>query len=61
MKSFWRLFHEDPGFRKDNLLVTQFSLPASEYTAERAVAFYSELVERVEALPGVESAATVSR
>jgi putative ABC transport system permease protein len=61
VKSFWRLFHEDPGFRKDNLLVAQFSLPASEYTAERAVAFYSQLTERVEALPGVESASTVSR
>ncbi len=61
VKSFWRLFHEDPGFRKDNLLVAQFSLPASQYTTERAVAFYSELVERVEALPRVEGAATASR
>ncbi|UCC71643.1 MAG: ABC transporter permease [Gemmatimonadota bacterium] len=61
VKSFWRLLGEDPGFRKDNLLVAQFSLPASEYTPEQAVAFYSELVERVEALPGVRSAATISR
>ena len=61
VKSFWRLFHEDPGFQKDNLLIAQFSLPASEYTPELAVGFYSELVDRVEALPGVESATTVSR
>ena len=61
VKSFWLLFHEDPGFQKDNLLVAQFSLPASEYTPERAVDFYSDLVNRVEALPGVERATTVSR
>jgi putative ABC transport system permease protein len=60
-KSFWLLFNEDPGFRKENLLVAQFSLPASEYTPVQAVAFYSDLVERAEALPGVRSAATVSR
>jgi predicted permease len=61
VKSFWLLLNEDPGFRKENLLVAQFSLPASEYTAEQAVAFYSELVERVEALPGAGNAAIVSR
>jgi putative ABC transport system permease protein len=61
VKSFWLLFNEDPGFQKENLLVTQFSLPASDYTTERAVAFYSELAERAAALPGVVSAATVSR
>jgi putative ABC transport system permease protein len=61
VKSFWRLFNEDPGFTVEDQLVAQFSLPASEYTAERAVAFYSDLVTRVEALPEVVSAATVSR
>jgi putative ABC transport system permease protein len=61
VKSFWLLLGEDPGFRHEDLLVAQLSLPASEYTAERAVAFYSGLVERVEALPGVRSAATISR
>ncbi|MGD8700109.1 MAG: ABC transporter permease [Gemmatimonadales bacterium] len=61
VKSFWLLFNEDPGFQKENLLVTQFSLPASDYTTERAIAFYSELADRAAALPGVTSAATVSR
>jgi putative ABC transport system permease protein len=61
VKSFWVLFNEDPGFQKENLLVTQFSLPASDYTTERAVAFYSELAERAAALPAVVSAAIVSR
>jgi len=61
VKSFWLLLGEEPGFRKENLLVARFALPASEYTAERALTFYSELVDRVEALPGVRSAATISR
>jgi putative ABC transport system permease protein len=61
VKSFWLLFNEDPGFEKENLMVTQFSLPASEYPLERAITFYSELTERVAALPGVTGAATVSR
>ena len=61
VRSFWRLFNEEAGFQRDNLLIAQFSLPASQYPLERALDFYSQLVDRVEGLPGVESATTLSR
>jgi putative ABC transport system permease protein len=61
VKSFRHLAREDPGFRTDNLLTAYFSLPASDYPAERAYEFFAQLAERVEALPGVERAAMASR
>jgi putative ABC transport system permease protein len=60
-KSFWHLLSEDPGFRTDNLLTAYFSLPAPSYSGEQAMEFYDRLTEEVEALPGVENAALVSR
>jgi putative ABC transport system permease protein len=60
-KSFRHLLREDPGFRTDNLLTAYFSLPATDYPAERARAFFQQLTDRVKALPGVERAATASR
>jgi predicted permease len=60
-KSFWRLLREDPGFRTDNLLTAYFSLPATDYPRDQAVDFFARLIERVEALPGVERAAMASR
>jgi len=60
-KSFWRLLREDPGFRTDNLLTAYFSLPATDYPRDQAADFFARLIERVEALPGVERAAIATR
>jgi putative ABC transport system permease protein len=47
----------DPGFRVDNVLTAQVALTAAEYpTAERQNAFYREVLDRVDHLPGVVSA-----
>ena len=55
-KSFWRLLKEDPGFEAGGAFVANLSLPFSKYsTAEVALQFYDELVDRVTALPGVEA------
>jgi putative ABC transport system permease protein len=60
-KSFWRLLSEDPGFRTDNMLTAYFSLPAEAYSEGQTKEFFGRLEEGVEALPGVENAALVSR
>jgi predicted permease len=58
MQSFARLHSVNPGFRSEGLLTMHISLP-SGYNAPRQRAFFEQLVERVEALPGVHGAAMV--
>lgn len=52
-----RLMHVDPGFNADNLLTLQFTLPGRNYNIERRLEFFRECRARIEALPGVRSAA----
>jgi len=57
--SFWRLLRVDPGFNPEKLLTIQITLPETRYpksAPHQAQAFYRQLVERLEALPGVRSA-----
>ena len=52
----------DPGFRSANVATMRVSLPGSRYpTPESVSAFYSGVLARVRALPGVEAAAAVRR
>ena len=61
INSFLRLHNVDPGFRLDNLLTIQVALPAQKYPDHaRRSAFHTELVNRIEALPGVKSAAVTN-
>jgi putative ABC transport system permease protein len=55
--SFARAIAVDPGFRPQRLLAATLDLPRSRYGVDRAGAFYNEMLARVRALPGVESAA----
>ena len=55
--SFARAIAVDTGFRPERLHAAELDLPRSRYSAERADAFYNEMIARVRALPGVESAA----
>jgi predicted permease len=60
-RSFLALFKTDPGFNPDNVLTMNLILPAAKYKDEsQSVAFFAGLVQRVEARPGVESAAAVN-
>jgi putative ABC transport system permease protein len=60
-RSFLNLFKTDPGFNPDNVLTMRLMLPAAKYRDEpQAAAFYTDLVQRVKAKPGVESAAAVN-
>jgi macrolide transport system ATP-binding/permease protein len=47
---------EDPGFAVDKLLVMSMDLGGQGYDPERGRALYHQILERVEALPGVVSA-----
>jgi predicted permease len=69
VRSLQHLFAIDPGFRAENLLIVPLELPRAAYAAandeaskravdERNNHYFTQVVERVKALPGVESAAT---
>jgi predicted permease len=61
VRSLVHLVRVDPGFRTDNLLTVQLTLPGIKYSDGRKVeAFYRQLLERVRALPGVKGATTIS-
>jgi putative ABC transport system permease protein len=56
-RSSWRILHADPGFAAAGVLTAELALPRRAYPDHAATRrFWDELVERVEALPGVESA-----
>jgi putative ABC transport system permease protein len=62
LRSFSKLYGVDPGFRSDHLLTMDIGLPSAKYLAgtEKPLAFYRELLGRINALPGVESAGAVN-
>jgi len=61
INSFVRLRNVDPGFRAANVLTMRIVLPEVRYPDRKGRApFYDELIRRVEALPGVMSAAVVT-
>jgi predicted permease len=61
MKSFVRLVRVSPGFNPDRVLTMSVALPEAKYPKdEEAVSFFEQLLGRVEALPGVHSAAAVN-
>jgi putative ABC transport system permease protein len=59
MASFLHLQKGDLGLRPDHLLTYKFSLPEPQYSTPQEVAFYDQLLERMRALPGVQSVAGV--
>jgi putative ABC transport system permease protein len=57
VRSFVRLISIPQGFDSHNVLTARISLPASTYLkGEQQRAFYSQLMERLQALPGVTAA-----
>lgn len=60
VRSVGRLLAIDPGFEADGVLTAQLSIPSADYPDRAVIApTYAELVRRVEAIPGVESAGIV--
>jgi putative ABC transport system permease protein len=60
INSFVRLSHVWPGFEENNLLTANLFLSPTRYTGERIAVFLEQVLERVRAIPGVESAAIVN-
>jgi predicted permease len=56
-----RLRAMDPGFRSDRILTADIAVPFPKYSdSERRRRFYSEVLDRVRAIPGVKSAGLTS-
>lgn len=60
-KSLWRTVGQDPGFPVDELLVTRFTFPETQYSPAEKAAFVQALEERVAALPGVIATSVAGR
>ncbi len=57
LRSLVQMQNSDPGFSTRNVVVSAADLFSAGYKADRAKIFYEQLLERVRALPGVQSAA----
>ncbi|HEY3851060.1 MAG TPA: ABC transporter permease, partial [Steroidobacteraceae bacterium] len=56
-ESLAHIYQVDPGYRPDHVLTMSVSLAPAVYdTYQKRAAFYTQLVDRVEAVPGVEHA-----
>jgi putative ABC transport system permease protein len=61
LQAFRKVMHEDPGFRPENVLTFTLRLaPAKFAQPEQQFAFYSGLVDRLRALPGVAAVSAAS-
>ena len=61
VRSFRQLTAIDLGFNRENVLMARINLPRSVYRTEpQTAAFYGQLLERVKALPGVQSTGTIN-
>jgi predicted permease len=60
IRSFSRLEKVNPGFNPQRMLTFTFDLPDARYTTEQQVTFYDQLLRRLDALPGVRSAALIT-
>jgi putative ABC transport system permease protein len=61
LRSFAEILKVDPGFRPGGVLTMRVALPDAVYSKpEQVRGFYSELLDRVQRLPGVQSAGAIS-
>jgi putative ABC transport system permease protein len=68
IRSFMRLMNVDPGFRPESLLTLQMNIPDRlvnepnrPVSAEQRRAFYEDLLDRLEAIPGVVAVGGTTR
>jgi putative ABC transport system permease protein len=61
LKSFASLLRTSPGFNPQNVLTVSLTLPQVKYPeAAQSAQFYSRLLERVRAMPGVRAVAAIN-
>jgi predicted permease len=61
LTSFARLQRVEPGFQPEGIFTAQLVLPPQRYSADKLVAFYEQLYQRLSTLPGSTSAALTDR
>jgi len=60
IRSLWRLRAVDPGFDTRGVLTMEISVPAYKFpTPAGLIGFFEQVLDRVRALPGVESASVI--
>ena len=61
LRSFWKLMQFDSGFDRENVATFGLVLPAAKYQEQpRRTAFFNDVVNRLKATPGVQSAAAMT-
>ncbi len=61
-RSFFGLLQIDPGFNTENALTMRLSLPKDKYpTATQSIAFYKQLLQKLQELPGVQFAGVTNQ
>ena len=60
LRSFHRLLAVDPGLNPHNVLTLTFDLPEKKYSELQQVDFYTQLLARLQSVPGVVSAAGIT-
>jgi predicted permease len=61
LRSFLSVLAVDPGFRPDNLLTLQMTVPPKYHTSDQRRALYADLFGRLESVPGVISVGGTTR
>jgi predicted permease len=60
VRSLWKLQAADPGFDERNVLTMNVNVPKKQFSAPaQETQFFSEVLDRVRGLPGVDSAAAI--
>lgn len=61
VRSFAAMQSDDPGFERERLFTMRLSLPGARYPEDVNVrTFYNSLIEKIQAIPGVERAGAMS-
>lgn len=60
LRSFHRILSVDPGMNTHNVLTLTFDLPEKKYSEQQQRDFYTQLLQRLQTVPGVASAGAVT-
>src|SRR5262245_61156503 len=60
VRSLFALIHDAIGVRAENVLTMRVELPASRYNPPQRLGFFRQVIERLQALPGVQSASAAN-
>src|SRR5262249_13876262 len=59
-KSFIRVVQADRGFNASHVLTMEIALPEAQYRGQKQTVFFSQVLDHVASLPGVQSAAVAT-